>query len=124
MDPYMYRNIEFDCWNDMRKEAKLYNVYINDYNFKVNCAEHWIIVSTHTHAHQHTFHVNHPSKLTHFIFIYTLNTPYTLLYMYVLPYPSSSRRRVICFPGGRQVQGGIAERNGDVYVPRSKYLQR
>nr|AAA28740.1 ovarian tumor protein isoform [Drosophila melanogaster] len=35
MDPYMYRNIEFDCWNDMRKEAKLYNVYINDYNFKV-----------------------------------------------------------------------------------------
>ncbi|XP_016962741.1 protein ovarian tumor locus isoform X3 [Drosophila biarmipes] len=35
MDPYMYRNIEFDCWNDMRKEAKRYNVYVNDYNFKV-----------------------------------------------------------------------------------------
>ncbi|XP_044316975.1 protein ovarian tumor locus isoform X2 [Drosophila rhopaloa] len=35
MDPYMYRNIEFDCWNDIRKEAKRYNVYVNDYNFKV-----------------------------------------------------------------------------------------
>ncbi|XP_041563048.1 protein ovarian tumor locus isoform X1 [Drosophila elegans] len=35
MDPFMYRNIEFDCWNDMRKEAKRYNVYVNDYNFKV-----------------------------------------------------------------------------------------
>lgn len=78
MDPYMYRNIEFDCWNDMRKEAKLYNVYINDYNFKVNCAEHWIIVSTHTHAHQHTFHVNHPSKLTPFHF--HLYTGYTLYF--------------------------------------------
>ncbi|XP_041675178.1 protein ovarian tumor locus isoform X2 [Drosophila eugracilis] len=35
MDPFMYRNIEFDSWNDMRKEAKRYNVYVNDYNFKV-----------------------------------------------------------------------------------------
>ncbi|XP_043063501.1 protein ovarian tumor locus isoform X2 [Drosophila ficusphila] len=35
MDTFMYRNIEFDCWNDIRKEAKRYNVYVNDYNFKV-----------------------------------------------------------------------------------------
>ncbi|EDW65918.2 deubiquitinase otu isoform X1 [Drosophila virilis] len=35
LDPYMYRNIEFDSWNDLRKEAKRYNVYANDYNFKV-----------------------------------------------------------------------------------------
>lgn len=32
----MYRNIEFDSWSDMRKEAKRYNVYANDYNFKVS----------------------------------------------------------------------------------------
>ncbi|KAH8327443.1 deubiquitinase otu isoform X1 [Drosophila kikkawai] len=35
LDPFMYRNIEFDCWNDIRKEAKRYNAYANDYNFKV-----------------------------------------------------------------------------------------
>ncbi|ALC49321.1 otu [Drosophila busckii] len=35
LDPYMYRNIEFDSWNDVRKEAKRYNSYANDYNFKV-----------------------------------------------------------------------------------------
>ncbi|XP_032307808.1 protein ovarian tumor locus isoform X2 [Drosophila ananassae] len=35
LDPNMYRNIEFDCWNDIRKEAKRYNAYCNDYNFKV-----------------------------------------------------------------------------------------
>jgi len=35
LDPYMYRNIEFDSWNDVRKEAKRFNVYANDYNFKV-----------------------------------------------------------------------------------------
>ncbi|KAH8275102.1 hypothetical protein KR018_012285 [Drosophila ironensis] len=35
LDPYMYRNIEFDCWNDIRKEAKRYNSYCNDYNFQV-----------------------------------------------------------------------------------------
>ncbi|KAH8416409.1 hypothetical protein KR222_002809, partial [Zaprionus bogoriensis] len=35
LDPYMYRNIEFDTWSDLRKEAKRYNVYANDYNFKV-----------------------------------------------------------------------------------------
>ncbi|XP_062141643.1 protein ovarian tumor locus isoform X1 [Drosophila sulfurigaster albostrigata] len=35
LDAYMYRNIEFDSWNDIRKEAKRYNIYVNDYNFKV-----------------------------------------------------------------------------------------
>ncbi|KAH8256664.1 hypothetical protein KR026_012286 [Drosophila bipectinata] len=35
LDPNMYRNIEFDCWNDIRKEAKRHNAYCNDYNFKV-----------------------------------------------------------------------------------------
>ncbi|XP_022213997.2 protein ovarian tumor locus isoform X2 [Drosophila obscura] len=35
LDPNMYRNVEFDVWNDIRKEAKRYNVYNNDYNFKV-----------------------------------------------------------------------------------------
>ncbi|KAH8304704.1 hypothetical protein KR044_000700 [Drosophila immigrans] len=36
LDPFMYRNIEFDSWNDMRKEAKRFNIYANDYNFKVH----------------------------------------------------------------------------------------
>ncbi|EDW27503.1 GL20244 [Drosophila persimilis] len=35
LDPNMYRNVEFDVWNDIRKESKRYNVYHNDYNFKV-----------------------------------------------------------------------------------------
>jgi len=39
-------------------------------------------------------------------------------------YPCLSRCRVVCFPGGRQVQGGIGARIGDVHVPRSIHLQR
>ncbi|EDW75094.2 uncharacterized protein Dwil_GK19888 [Drosophila willistoni] len=35
LDPYMYRNVEFDCWNDVRKEAKRFNSYAGDYDFKV-----------------------------------------------------------------------------------------
>lgn len=46
----MYRNIEFDCWNDIRKEAKRYNAYCNDYNFKVN-SRTLPSVSSHTHAY-------------------------------------------------------------------------
>ncbi|XP_043072394.1 protein ovarian tumor locus isoform X2 [Drosophila grimshawi] len=40
LDSYIYRNIEFDSWNDMRKEAKRYNVYVNDYNFKTGAKCH------------------------------------------------------------------------------------
>lgn len=35
LDPNMYRNIEFDSWNEMRKEMKLQNWYNGDSNFKV-----------------------------------------------------------------------------------------
>ncbi|XP_068159408.1 protein ovarian tumor locus isoform X2 [Drosophila tropicalis] len=35
LDPFMYRNVEFDCWNDVRKEAKRFNSYAGDYDFKV-----------------------------------------------------------------------------------------
>ncbi|XP_034135727.1 protein ovarian tumor locus isoform X2 [Drosophila guanche] len=35
LDPDMYRNVEFDVWNDIRKETKRHSVYNNDYNFKV-----------------------------------------------------------------------------------------
>ncbi|XP_017147613.1 protein ovarian tumor locus isoform X2 [Drosophila miranda] len=35
LDPNMYRNVEFDVWNEIRKESKRFNVYHNDYNFKV-----------------------------------------------------------------------------------------
>lgn len=35
LDPNMYRNIEFDSWNEMRKESKLQNWYHGDTNFKV-----------------------------------------------------------------------------------------
>ncbi|XP_013108445.2 uncharacterized protein LOC106087820 isoform X1 [Stomoxys calcitrans] len=38
LDPNMYRNIEFDSWNEMRKEMKLQNWYNGDSNFKfVHC---------------------------------------------------------------------------------------
>lgn len=36
LDPNMYRNIEFDSWNEMRKELKLQNWYNGDANFKVH----------------------------------------------------------------------------------------
>lgn len=35
LDPNMYRNIEFDAWNEQRKEQKLQNWYNGDTNFKV-----------------------------------------------------------------------------------------
>jgi len=76
MDPYMYRNIEFDCWNDIRKEAKRYNVYVNDYNFKVNLGDIRIIVQ-HTYAR---FMSTHPTFHT-FISISTLTTLYTTFYV-------------------------------------------
>lgn len=36
LDPNMYRNIEFDAWNEARKELKLQNWYNGDSNFKVS----------------------------------------------------------------------------------------
>ncbi|XP_036318746.1 uncharacterized protein LOC118733464 [Rhagoletis pomonella] len=35
LDPNMYRNIEFDAWNEQRKEQKLQNWYNGDTNFKL-----------------------------------------------------------------------------------------
>lgn len=35
LDPNMYRNIEFDSWNEMRKELKFQHWYNGDTNFKV-----------------------------------------------------------------------------------------
>jgi len=32
----MYRNIEFDAWNEARKESRLANWYTGDTNFKVS----------------------------------------------------------------------------------------
>uniref|UniRef100_A0A1I8M9Y6 Uncharacterized protein n=1 Tax=Musca domestica TaxID=7370 RepID=A0A1I8M9Y6_MUSDO len=40
LDPNMYRNIEFDSWNEMRKEMKLQNWYNGDSNFKVGAKCH------------------------------------------------------------------------------------
>ncbi|KNC26490.1 Protein ovarian tumor locus [Lucilia cuprina] len=40
LDPNMYRNIEFDSWNEMRKELKLQNWYNGDANFKVGAKCH------------------------------------------------------------------------------------
>ncbi|XP_075159122.1 ovarian tumor isoform X2 [Haematobia irritans] len=40
LDPNMYRNIEFDSWNEMRKEIKLQNWYNGDSNFKVGAKCH------------------------------------------------------------------------------------
>ncbi|BFG01225.1 protein ovarian tumor locus [Drosophila madeirensis] len=62
LDPNMYRNVEFDVWNDIRKEAKRYNLYNNDYNFKApydtlhpvapEDFRPWEVPSRH-HMHQH-----------------------------------------------------------------------
>ncbi|XP_011179954.1 uncharacterized protein LOC105210596 isoform X3 [Zeugodacus cucurbitae] len=40
LDPNMYRNIEFDAWNEQRKEQKLQNWYSGDTNFKVGAKCH------------------------------------------------------------------------------------
>ncbi|XP_055844906.1 protein ovarian tumor locus isoform X2 [Episyrphus balteatus] len=40
LDPNMYRNIEFDSWNEARKELKLQNWYNGDSNFKVGAKCH------------------------------------------------------------------------------------
>ncbi|XP_050330786.1 uncharacterized protein LOC126759737 isoform X1 [Bactrocera neohumeralis] len=40
LDPNMYRNIEFDAWNEQRKEQKLQNWYNGDTNFKVGAKCH------------------------------------------------------------------------------------
>ncbi|XP_017871629.1 PREDICTED: protein ovarian tumor locus isoform X1 [Drosophila arizonae] len=56
LDPYMYRNIEFDSWNDLRKEAKRYNVYANDYNFKVG-AKCRVELVTDTDRQLYTCHI-------------------------------------------------------------------
>ncbi|XP_067639850.1 protein ovarian tumor locus isoform X2 [Eurosta solidaginis] len=40
LDPNMYRNIEFDAWNEQRKEQKLQNWYNGDANFKVGAKCH------------------------------------------------------------------------------------
>lgn len=40
LDPNMYRNIEFDSWNEARKELKLQNWYKGDTNFKVGAKCH------------------------------------------------------------------------------------
>ncbi|XP_055909119.1 protein ovarian tumor locus isoform X2 [Eupeodes corollae] len=40
LDPNMYRNIEFDAWNEARKELKLQNWYNGDSNFKVGAKCH------------------------------------------------------------------------------------
>ncbi|KAM7349309.1 ovarian tumor isoform 2-T2 [Cochliomyia hominivorax] len=40
LDPNMYRNIEFDSWNEMRKELKMQHWYNGDTNFKVGAKCH------------------------------------------------------------------------------------
>ncbi|KAL7745597.1 hypothetical protein ACLKA6_009819 [Drosophila palustris] len=56
LDPHMYRNIEFDSWNDMRKEAKRYNIYANDYNFKVG-AKCYVELLIDTDPRMYTCHI-------------------------------------------------------------------
>ncbi|KMZ08791.1 protein ovarian tumor locus isoform X1 [Drosophila simulans] len=91
MDPNMYRNIEFDCWNDMRKEAKLYNVYINDYNFKVGAK---CKVELPHETEMYTCHVQNISKDKKYglIFVETIGKKIVVPYESLHPMPPEEYR--------------------------------
>ncbi|EDX02243.1 protein ovarian tumor locus isoform X1 [Drosophila yakuba] len=91
MDPYMYRNIEFDCWNDMRKEAKRYNVYINDYNFKVGAK---CKVELQNETEMHTCHIQsiYKDKTYCVVFVEAIGKKIVVPYESLHPLPPEEYR--------------------------------
>ncbi|KAH8387401.1 hypothetical protein KR093_006900, partial [Drosophila rubida] len=93
LDPFMYRNIEFDSWNDLRKEAKRFNIYANDYNFKVGAKCH-VELQIESERQMYTCHIQKigVDKSYCIVFVEQFGKKYLVPYETVHPVPPDEFR--------------------------------